>query len=167
MPDGPRCDARCALPHAANGWLVLADLELEPTPRRGDDWWNRQHPAPLEHEPQWLAVRPAEADTPPDRRLPSATRLRRLGATDRAWQIMAFPGDLAIEALYEILDGPFAGGQLVAIQEGPSDIHRGLAAKLIVFDHPPAHDAGVPEARLKRMREAVAAGLALEVREPG
>jgi hypothetical protein len=137
----PPCDERCGVvAHDPDVFLVLGDLEVASTHARGGGWWNYHHPQELEREPEWEAVAAAKSSCPADRTLPRATRLRRLATTDDEWDCIYNPGVPVFEALYDIIDGPFRGAQLVAVVFGPSTIAKGCAGKLIVPDHPPAHD---------------------------
>ncbi len=159
----PACDDRCAgLPHDQRLCLLLADLEVERASARGGDWWDYTTKVEVERDPEWVAVRPATETTPPEARLPRSTRLGAIATTDRLWDVILNPGSPVFEDLYDIIDGPFAGGQLVAVNFGPCDILKGLAGKLIVLDHPPARDPGTAAARLRDAAGALERGLPLE-----
>jgi hypothetical protein len=117
--------------------VAAADLELVPSrPTRGGSWWNADEPVELEHEPIWDVLRPAVlagsdgADPrPAAEMLPAGTRLRVIARTDTYWTRIVH--EQREEMLLDILDGPLAGDQCVAIQEGPSDAATGLAGQLI------------------------------------
>jgi hypothetical protein len=159
----PACDERCSrIPHDPDACLVLADLEIERTHRRGGDWWDYGRKTEIERDPEWQAVQAAKAETPSEARLPGLTRLRRLATTDREWSVIYNPGTPIFEDLYEILDGPFRGGLLVTVKFGPSDLRAGLAGKMIVQDHPPARDPAATERRLAAVAPALERGLPLE-----
>jgi hypothetical protein len=140
--------------------MVLADLEIERTPRRGGQWWDYHSRPEIERDPEWAPL--GVADQTATQRLARGTRLRRVATTDRMWDVLYNPGTPVFENLYEILDGPLAGGQLVAVRFGPSDIEVGLAGKMVVQDHPPAWDPGVAELRLSAAAAAVEQALRLE-----
>ena len=119
----PACDKRCVgLPHDPRLRLVLVDLEVQRTHARGGDWWDYARKVEVERDPEWVAVRPATETTPPEARLPRSTRIARIATTDRDWDVIFNPGTPVFEDLYEIIDGPFAGDQLVAVNFGPCDI---------------------------------------------
>jgi hypothetical protein len=159
----PACDERCSgVPHDPDLRLILADLEIERTHRRGGEWWDYARKTEIERDPEWESVRAATTQTPAEARLPRLTRLRRLAATDREWSVILNPGTPVFEDLYEILDGPLAGGMLVAVEFGAIDIGAGLAGKLIVQDHPPARDPLATEHRLAEAAPALDRGLPLE-----
>jgi hypothetical protein len=114
-----------------------ADLDLVTTrPTRGGAWWQMDNPVELEHEPIWDVLRPtalraaAGADTRSvSAVLAAGTRLRVVARTDRYWTRVVY--EQREELLIDILDGPLAGGQCVAVQESPSDAGTGLAGQLI------------------------------------
>jgi hypothetical protein len=109
--------------------VVTADLELIPVSL--DDmepgWWNVADPTPLEREPLWLALRPAGHGARVV--LAAGTRLVHVARTDPHWTRLQF--QMREDALFDILDGPLAGQQCVAVQEGPSDAATGIAGQLI------------------------------------
>jgi hypothetical protein len=95
-----------------------------------------EDPAELEHDPIWDVLRPVAmagaegADAHPAAALlPAGTRLRVVARTDRYWTRVVY--EQREELLLDILDGPLAGGQCVAVQEAPSDAATGLAGQLI------------------------------------
>jgi hypothetical protein len=151
LPDAwPACDDRCGgrRPHDRDLRVVLADLNVVQTHRRDGGWWHCGVKTEIEREPEWEAVGPATAETPAEARLPRLTRLRCIATTDCSWGAICHPLTPVFEDLHEILDGPFAGGQLVTVRYRPSDIDSGLAGKLVVPDHPPARDPGAADRRL-------------------
>lgn len=117
--------------------VAAADLELVPTqPTRGGAWWDMSEPREMEHEPIWDVLRPAAVATaegadphPAAALLAAGTRLRVVARTDAYWTRVVY--EQREELLLEILDGPQAGGQCVAVQEAPSDAGTGLAGQLI------------------------------------
>jgi hypothetical protein len=68
--------------------------------------------------------------------------------------------------LCRLQPGPLAGGQLIAVGSGPSDLLAGLAGKMIVPDHPSARDASAGEERLAAVAGALRRGLPLEWTTP-
>jgi hypothetical protein len=170
LPDAwPTCDRRCELHHDPAAFVALVDLEVAPArPSRdgGIWWWDQPRGTTIEREPLWKATRPATEHTPTQARLLRITRLRPIARTDETWDIVAAPAWLEHEVLYEILDGPLAGGQLIAVGSGPSDLLAGLAGKMIAPDHPPARDASAAEERLAAVAGALRRGLPLEWTTP-
>lgn len=142
--------------------VAAADLELVAAqPTRGGAWWNMEAPRDLEHEPIWDVLRPSAvasaegADPHPAAAvLPAGTSLRVLARTDRYWTRVVY--EQREELLLEILDGPLAGGQCVAVQEAPSDAATGLAGQLVTAAVPDlgAFAAGVLRAGLPLFAEA-------------
>ena len=142
--------------------VVAADLELVPTrPMRGGAWWSMDDPQELEREPIWDVVRPVAVSGmdgmdphPAAAVLPAGTRLRVVARTDTYWTRVVY--EQREELLLEILDGPLAGGQCVAVQESPSDAATGLAGQLVTgpVADPAAFAAAVLRAGLPLVAEA-------------
>jgi hypothetical protein len=142
--------------------MVAADLELVPArPTRGGPWWSMDEPVEREHEPIWDVLRPAAvagmegADPRPAAAiLEAGTRLRVVARTDTYWTRVVY--EQREELLLDIIDGPLAGGQCVAVQDAPSDAAMGLAGQLVtgLVADPEAFAAAVLRAGLPLVAEA-------------
>lgn len=159
----PDCDRRCAeAAHHPDALVVLGDLALDAEDPRAASWWagwNETLDRTHQSGRVWFAGAPAMPVTPPDRRLPAGTCLRRLTTTDPRW--VTYDGTPQ-ETLYEIGDGPLRGESLVAISFGPSPLLPALAGVLIGPDHPPARDQAIAVRLLAAGWSAVQRGLPFE-----
>ncbi|MEX0626528.1 MAG: hypothetical protein WD402_08285 [Chloroflexota bacterium] len=159
----PRCDERClTTPHDAHGFVVLANLALDPAEPRQPSWWdgwNDTLQRDLRTGRVWYAGSPMLPETPEGQQLRAGVRLARVTSTDPYW---IHYDAMDQEVLYRIESGPFEGDALIAASFGLSPLLPGLAGALIAPDHPPARDPDVARRLLIAGWSTVERGLPFE-----
>ena len=160
----PGCDARCdGIEHAADLFVTIGDLALDPTePRPGTWWaaWNETLDRSHQSGTIWYAGAPAMPVTAPARRLPAGTRLRRVA--DHRPVLGRLRRRAAGVAAAD--RGRTVGRRLARGRHASATppLLPALAGTLVAPDHPPARDPQVAVRLLAAGWAAVERGLPYE-----